>query len=41
MAVAIAANACEGSSTVRGWRAIASSYPTFALHLEQASGGAL
>jgi 3-phosphoshikimate 1-carboxyvinyltransferase len=40
MAVAIAANACEGSSTVRGWRAIASSYPTFALHLEQASGGA-
>jgi len=37
MAAAIAANACEGSSTVRGWRAIASSYPTFALHLEQAA----
>ncbi|MDQ3946847.1 MAG: 3-phosphoshikimate 1-carboxyvinyltransferase [Actinomycetota bacterium] len=39
MAAAIAANACEGTSTVRGWRAIASSYPTFALHLEQATGG--
>jgi len=39
MAAAIAANACEGASTVRGWRAIASSYPTFSLHLEQAAGG--
>jgi 3-phosphoshikimate 1-carboxyvinyltransferase len=38
MAAAIAANACEGASTVRGWRAIASSYPTFALHLDQATG---
>ncbi|MGH9040181.1 MAG: 3-phosphoshikimate 1-carboxyvinyltransferase [Acidimicrobiia bacterium] len=39
MAAAIAANACTGQSTVRGWRAIVSSYPTFALHLEQATGG--
>jgi 3-phosphoshikimate 1-carboxyvinyltransferase len=39
MAAAIAANACAGASTVRGWRAIASSYPTFARHLEQATGG--
>ncbi|HEY3238611.1 MAG TPA: 3-phosphoshikimate 1-carboxyvinyltransferase [Acidimicrobiia bacterium] len=39
MAAAVAANACEGASTVRGWRAIASSYPTFAHHLEQATGG--
>ena len=30
MAAAIAANACEGPSTVRGWRAVASSYPGFA-----------
>jgi 3-phosphoshikimate 1-carboxyvinyltransferase len=30
MAAAIAANACDGPSTVRGWRAIASSYPGFA-----------
>jgi len=29
MAAAMAANACEGPSTVRGWRAIASSYPSF------------
>jgi 3-phosphoshikimate 1-carboxyvinyltransferase len=33
MAAAIAANACEGPSTVRGWRAIASSYPGFAADL--------
>jgi 3-phosphoshikimate 1-carboxyvinyltransferase len=39
MAAAIAANACPGASTVRGWRAVASSYPTFAQHLEQATGG--
>jgi 3-phosphoshikimate 1-carboxyvinyltransferase len=39
MAAAIAANACPGTSTVRGWRAIASSYPTFAQHLELATGG--
>ncbi len=30
MAAAIAANACDGPSTVRGWRAVASSYPGFA-----------
>jgi 3-phosphoshikimate 1-carboxyvinyltransferase len=33
MAAAIAANACEGPSTVRGWRAVASSYPGFAADL--------
>ncbi|HEV7535611.1 MAG TPA: 3-phosphoshikimate 1-carboxyvinyltransferase [Acidimicrobiia bacterium] len=33
MAAAIAANACDGPSTVRGWRAIASSYPGFAADL--------
>ena len=33
MAAAIAANACEGPSTVRGWRAVASSYPGFATDL--------
>jgi 3-phosphoshikimate 1-carboxyvinyltransferase len=33
MAAAIAANACAGPSTVRGWRAIASSYPGFAADL--------
>jgi 3-phosphoshikimate 1-carboxyvinyltransferase len=33
MAAAIAANACEGESTVRGWGAIASSYPGFAADL--------
>ena len=30
MAGAIAANACDGPSTVRGWGAVASSYPGFA-----------
>jgi 3-phosphoshikimate 1-carboxyvinyltransferase len=33
MAAAIAANACDGPSTVRGWQAIASSYPRFAADL--------
>jgi 3-phosphoshikimate 1-carboxyvinyltransferase len=33
MAAAVAANACEGESTVRGWRAVASSYPGFAADL--------
>ncbi|HYH48659.1 MAG TPA: 3-phosphoshikimate 1-carboxyvinyltransferase, partial [Acidimicrobiia bacterium] len=33
MAAAVAANACEGASTVRGWRAVASSYPGFARDL--------
>ncbi|HEV7534368.1 MAG TPA: 3-phosphoshikimate 1-carboxyvinyltransferase, partial [Acidimicrobiia bacterium] len=34
MAAAIALNACEGPSTVRGWPAVASSYPGFAADLE-------
>jgi 3-phosphoshikimate 1-carboxyvinyltransferase len=33
MAAAIAANACDGPSTVRGWRAVVSSYPGFAADL--------
>jgi len=33
MAAAIAANAIDGASTVRGWRAVASSYPEFAVDL--------
>jgi 3-phosphoshikimate 1-carboxyvinyltransferase len=39
MAAAIAANACAGDSTVRGWPAVVSSYPTFAEHLAQVTGG--
>jgi 3-phosphoshikimate 1-carboxyvinyltransferase len=35
MAAAIAANALDGESTVRGWPAVASSYPEFAQHLAQ------
>ena len=38
MAAAIAANACEGDSTVRGWRAVASSYPGFAADLASVTG---
>ena len=38
MAAAIAANACEGESTVRGWRAVASSYPGFAADLASVTG---
>jgi 3-phosphoshikimate 1-carboxyvinyltransferase len=38
MAAAIAANACEGFSTVRGWPAIASSYPGFAADLASVTG---
>ena len=38
MAAAIAANACEGASTVRSWSAIASSYPGFAEDLGQVTG---
>ena len=38
MAAAIAANACEGPSTVRGWRAVASSYPGFAADLAVGDG---
>ena len=30
MALAVAANAIDGASTVRGWSAVASSYPEFA-----------
>jgi 3-phosphoshikimate 1-carboxyvinyltransferase len=39
MAAAIAANACEGASTIRSWQAIASSYPGFAEDLGQLTGG--
>jgi 3-phosphoshikimate 1-carboxyvinyltransferase len=38
MAAAIAANACEGPSTIRGWRAIVSSYPDFATDLASVAG---
>jgi 3-phosphoshikimate 1-carboxyvinyltransferase len=38
MAAAVAANACAGSSTVRGWRAVEVSYPTFAQHLNELTG---
>src|SRR5205823_271990 len=37
MAAAVAANACPGPSTVRGWGAPAPSHPTFAEDLEAAS----
>jgi 3-phosphoshikimate 1-carboxyvinyltransferase len=30
MALAVAANAIDGESTVRGWQAVSSSYPDFA-----------
>jgi 3-phosphoshikimate 1-carboxyvinyltransferase len=38
MAVAVAANALDGESTVRGWRAVASSYPEFADDLARLTG---
>ena len=38
MAAAVAANAVDGETTVRGWRAVASSYPEFAVHFEQLIG---
>jgi 3-phosphoshikimate 1-carboxyvinyltransferase len=38
MAAAVAANACEGASTVRGWAAVASSYPNFVDHLDLVTG---
>lgn len=38
MASAVAGLACEGRSRVAGWRAVASSYPEFAEHLEALSG---
>jgi 3-phosphoshikimate 1-carboxyvinyltransferase len=40
MAAAVAANACPGASTVRGWQAIESSYPSFAEQLAAVTGGA-
>jgi 3-phosphoshikimate 1-carboxyvinyltransferase len=38
MAAAVAANALDGASTVRGWRAVGSSYPEFAEHLVALTG---
>jgi 3-phosphoshikimate 1-carboxyvinyltransferase len=38
MAMAIAANALAEDSTVRGWRAVSSSYPEFAQHLAGLTG---
>jgi 3-phosphoshikimate 1-carboxyvinyltransferase len=38
MAVAVAANAIDGTSVVRGWQAIASSYPGFAADLAHVTG---
>ncbi len=38
MALAVAANALDGESTVRGWRVVASSYPEFADDLAQLTG---
>lgn len=38
MAAAIAANAIAGASTVRGWGAVAVSYPAFADDLDRATG---
>jgi 3-phosphoshikimate 1-carboxyvinyltransferase len=40
MAVAVAANACHGTSTVRGWRAVSASYPRFADDLAALVDGA-
>ncbi|MGQ0805801.1 MAG: 3-phosphoshikimate 1-carboxyvinyltransferase [Actinomycetota bacterium] len=39
MAAAVAAVACDGQSTVRGWRAVASSYPGFADDLTALTDG--
>lgn len=39
MAGAVATHAIDGVSTVRGWRAVMSSYPEFAAHLEALTGG--
>jgi 3-phosphoshikimate 1-carboxyvinyltransferase len=38
MAGAVAAHALDGPSTVRGWRAVAVSYPEFAEHLARLAG---
>jgi 3-phosphoshikimate 1-carboxyvinyltransferase len=40
MAAAIAANALDDESTVRGWRAVSSSYPEFAADLARLTGTA-
>jgi 3-phosphoshikimate 1-carboxyvinyltransferase len=40
MAAAVAANAVDGESTVRGWRAVSSSYPEFAEDLAALTGTA-
>jgi 3-phosphoshikimate 1-carboxyvinyltransferase len=39
MAAAVAGNAIDGASTVRGWQAVASSYPGFADDLAALTGG--
>ena len=38
MAAAVAANAIDGESTVRGWQAVSSSYPEFADDLARVTG---
>ena len=38
MAAAVAANAIDGESTVRGWQAVSVSYPGFAEDLAQVTG---
>ena len=38
MAAAIAGHAIDGETTVRGWRAVGSSYPEFVAHLEHLAG---
>jgi 3-phosphoshikimate 1-carboxyvinyltransferase len=38
MAAAVAANAIDGESTVRGWNAVASSYPGFADDFARVTG---
>jgi len=38
MAAAVAANAIDGESTVRGWRAVSSSYPEFAQDFARVTG---
>jgi 3-phosphoshikimate 1-carboxyvinyltransferase len=38
MALAVAGNALDGESTVRGWRVVSSSYPEFADDLARLTG---
>jgi 3-phosphoshikimate 1-carboxyvinyltransferase len=40
MAMAVAANAIDGPSTVRGWQAVGVSYPGFAADLDLLAGSA-